>query len=155
DAHDADTLPSLIADDAEFVEHVTGATYGRPGMLLTLRSLRKARDPSYRHEPLATLGTSLALCRLSTAASGYAGRAFDVAAYDKEELLVIEADASERRRWAESFAADRLGDAIVRLYERYAEGLPSGPARDRATATAHAVGATHGPLDIDRHAAVW
>src|SRR5262249_14745165 len=24
DAHDADTLPSLIADDAEFVEHVTG-----------------------------------------------------------------------------------------------------------------------------------
>src|SRR5262249_1076605 len=68
-ARDADVLPSLIADDAEFFEHSTGATYGQPGMLLTWRSLLKARDPSYRHEPLATLGTSLALCRLSTAPS--------------------------------------------------------------------------------------
>ena len=30
----------------------------------------------------------------------------------------------------EFFAADHLGDAIARLYERYAELLPDGPARD-------------------------
>src|SRR5262249_40852268 len=88
-ARDAAGLPGLIADDAEFFEHSTGATHGQPGMLFTLRTLLKARDPSYRHESLATLGTSLALCRLSTSASGFVGRAFDVAAYDREDLLLI------------------------------------------------------------------
>src|SRR5262249_15361272 len=154
-ARDADVLPSLIADDAEFFEHSTGATYGQPGMLLTWRSLLKARDPSYRHEPLATLGTSLALCRLSTAARGCAGGAFDVAAYDREDLLVIEVDANGRRQWQEAFAADRVGDAVVRLYERYAELLPAGPERERAAATARSVAATHGPPGPGRSAASW
>ena len=39
----------------------------------------------------------------------------------------------------EIFAADHLGDAIARLYERYAEQLPEGPERERAAVAALAV----------------
>ena len=38
-------------------------------------------------------------------------------------------------------AVEHLGDAIVRLYERYAELLPDGPEQARAAATAHSVAA--------------
>ena len=44
--------------------------------------------------------------------------------------------ASQRRRHTDIFAVDRLGDAVARLYERYAELLPDGSARTRAAATA-------------------
>src|SRR5262249_35420201 len=67
----------------------------------------------------------------------------------------IEVDENGRRRWSEFFGADRLGDAVVRLYERYAEGLPSGPARARAAATARSIAATIGPFDLDREATTW
>jgi class 3 adenylate cyclase len=154
-AHDADVLPSLLTDDTVSIEHASGVTYERQGVLASWRSLLNARDPSYRHEPLATLGDSLALCRLSTSASSFRGRTFDVGAYEQEYLLTIEADADGRRRRMEGFAANRLGDAIVRLYERYAELLPDGPARVRAAATARAVAATSGPLDPDRSATAW
>src|SRR5262249_22298941 len=56
-------------------------------------------------------------------------------------------------------AVDRLGDAVVRLYERYAELLPDGAARARAAATACSVTglpvrARVEPADVDRYAAV-
>ena len=56
---------------------------------------------------------------------------------------------------SEIFAADRLGDAVARLYERYAELLPDGPARARAAATARSVAAVVAPVDLDqlRHGA--
>ncbi len=154
-ARDGDVLPSLLADEGEFMDHTTGATYEREGLLVTWRALLKARDPSSRHEPLATLGWSFALFRLTTSASGFVGRTFDVGAYEQEQLNAIEVDANGRRRWGEAFALDRLGDAVVRLYERYAESLPDGPARARAAATARAVAATHGPFDADRFAAAY
>ncbi len=65
-----------------------------------MRSLLSARDPTYRHEPLATLGDSLALFRVSTSASGYVGGTFDVGAYEREEIALIEVDAHGRRRRA-------------------------------------------------------
>src|SRR5206468_5442842 len=63
-------------------------------------------------------------------------------------------DAHGRRRRAELFATDRLGDAIVRLYERYAELLPDGPARARAVATARSAAAST-LYDLDRYAAAY
>src|SRR5207244_9910579 len=64
-ARDADALPPLFADDLEVVHHPTGAEHGREGSLLSFRSLLKARAPRLSHEPLATLGDSLAPYRVS------------------------------------------------------------------------------------------
>src|SRR5438094_2523551 len=114
--------------------------------------LLSASEPTCRHELLATLGDSLALCRSSTSASGFAGAKFDVGAYQREEIVLIEVDAQGRRRRGEAFAVDRLGDAIARLYERHADLLPDGPARARAAATARSIAAMMAPTeDFDRY----
>ena len=156
-ARDADALPPLVAESVEVVDHTTGgATYDGQGLLAHWRALLRARDPTYRHEPLATLGDSLALNRMSMSASGIARGKFDVGPYEHEVVLLIEVDAHGRRPVrTEAFAADRLSDAVARLYERYAELLPDGPARVRAAATARSVATMLGPPDLraDRHGA--
>jgi hypothetical protein len=55
-----------------------------------------------------------------------------------------------RYRRAEVFAADRLGDAVVRLYERWAELLPDGVARAGGVVTARSVAAVVGRIELDR-----
>src|SRR5262245_54270436 len=65
---------------------------------------------------------------------------------------VVEVDGQGRRTRNEAFAADKLGDAVARLYERYAELLPDGPERDRAAATARSVSAMVGSFDPERFA---
>src|SRR5262245_64771219 len=100
-----------------------------------------ARDPKCHGEPLATLGDLLALCLMSISASGVCGRTVDVGPYETDEIHLIEVDAQGRRAAGEVFAVDRLGDAVVRLYERYADLLPDGPARTRAAATARSAAA--------------
>jgi hypothetical protein len=119
-------------------------------MLASYRSFMSARDPRFHGEPLATLGDSLALCRVSM--SAIVGRTFDVGAYERDELHLIEVDAQGRCRWSEVFASSNLGDAIVRLYERYAELLPDGPARTRAAGIARSVALTLRPYHLDRYA---
>ncbi|HXJ34498.1 MAG TPA: nuclear transport factor 2 family protein [Candidatus Eisenbacteria bacterium] len=154
-ARAADALPALFADVAEFMERPTAGVYDREGVLISLRSLLRAHEPAYRHEPLATLGDVLALCRVSMSATGLERGKFDVGAFETEHLDVVEVDAQGRRRWVERFASDRLGDAVARLYERYAELLPAGSARDRAAGTARSVAAYTGPFDPDRYTAAW
>jgi class 3 adenylate cyclase/tetratricopeptide (TPR) repeat protein len=151
-ARDADALPALLADEAETTDHTTGVVYDRQGALGSWRALLQAKHPTLVAEPLATLGDSLVLCRESTSASGFVGRTFDVGPYERVEIAVIEVDAQARQRRRESFAADRLGDAVVRLYERYAPLLPDGPARAGGAATPRAVAAMLGPYDLDRYA---
>jgi hypothetical protein len=151
-ARDAGALPTLFADELEVVDHPTGSNVDRQGTLTSLRSVLRVPDLTYRHEPLATLGDSLGLFRLSVSASAVAGEKFDVGAYDIEKIAVVEVDAQGRARRAEDFAPDRLGDAVVRLYERYAELLPDGPERARAAATVRSVVALLGPFDLDRWA---
>ncbi len=155
-ARDVDALSTLFAERVETVQHPTGTTYGREGLLATWRWLLSSRDPTCRHTPLGTLGDSLALCRLSLSASGFAGATFDVGAYEREDIELIEADAQGRHRRYEVFASDHLGNAVVRLYERYADLLPDGPERERAAATARSVAALLGPgtFDIERLATV-
>src|SRR5262249_4733529 len=48
------------------------------------------------------------------------------------------------------FADDHLRQAIARLYQRYADLLPDGPARTRAAATARSVAAFMGAVGLDR-----
>src|SRR5262249_18078068 len=151
-ARDVDTLPTLWADDLEIVDHTTGTVYGREGEFSSFRSLLRAQDPMFRYEPIATLGDSLALCRMWHSASGVADEKLDFGALEREVICPVEADGEGRQGWGEIFAGDRLGDAVARFYQRYAEILPDGPARTRAAATAGSVTAMTGPFDLDRYA---
>src|SRR5262249_28224927 len=108
------------------------------------------RDRELQWGPVGAVGDCLALCRLSVAASGTAGRTFDVGPYEKEEVDLLEVDTEGRYRSSEVFASRHLGDAVVRLYERYAELLPDGPVRTRAATTARSVAALLGPVELDR-----
>src|SRR5262249_5941524 len=155
-ARDADAIDGLIAHDGEAVSHRTGRVIrDRQGWLTSWRSLLHAQEPTCRHEPIATLGESLALCRRSVSGRGFAGAQFDVGAYEKEEIALTEVDSDGRQTRYDDFAEDRLGDAIARLYERYAELLPGGPEHTRAAATARSVAAVLGPFDPDGIAAAY
>jgi hypothetical protein len=147
-ARDADALEVLFTESAEVLDHKSGRKFSRAERISGLRALiAGARDPASRHEPLAVLGSSLALFHRILSASGFAGRDSDAAIYRIEELCVTEVDAQQRCAWSELFAVDRLGDAIVRLYERHAEQLPDGRERQRAAAIARSVAAVLGPPD--------
>src|SRR5262249_32267408 len=60
---DADALAVLLAEEYEFVDHPTGATFGRSGMLDVYRRQFRIQDLTRRRHTLATLGDSLALSR--------------------------------------------------------------------------------------------
>ncbi len=150
-ARDADSVARLFTDQMEAVDHIMHTTWDRQNVVSSWRSLALAEGPACRHERLATLGDSLALCRVMLCASRLVRGSFDVGGYEKTEIHLIEADAQGRRGWTEVFALDRLGDAVVRLYERYAELLPDGPDRTRAAATARSVASWAGSIDLDRY----
>jgi tetratricopeptide (TPR) repeat protein len=140
-ARDADALPGLFADGQVTVHHPTGIVYDGEAGLASWRSLIRAEDQTLTLEPLATLGESLALCRNSISASRIGRGKFDVGPFERDEFVVLEVDARGQNRRAEIFAADRLADAVVSLYERYAELLPDGPERTRALAEGRVRGA--------------
>ena len=140
-ARDADALTGLLADELTIVDHANGITYDRQGSLASFQSMLRVPGLTYRTEHLATLGESLALSRFSVSAAAVTGGRFDVGAYDVERIGLEEVDAQGRRRRAEFFSSDKLGDAIVRLYERYAEMLPDGPKHDRGAMTGRVVAA--------------
>src|SRR5262249_39241794 len=156
-ARDADAIDGLIADHVEAVSHPGKwkVILDRQGWITSWRSLLHAQEPTCRHEPIATLGESLALCRRSVSGRGFAGAQFDVGPYEKEEIALTEVDTHGRQTRYDDFAEDRLGDAIARLYERYAELLPGGPEHTRAAATARSVAAVLGPFDPDGIAAAY
>jgi SnoaL-like domain len=153
-ARDADAIVAHVAF-GEDVEHATGAIYEARAMLPTWLSLMRAEDGTYWTEPLATLGDALALSRQWASASGIAGGKFDVGPYEIEHILLNEVDAQGQHRRTEIFALNRLGDAIARLYERYAELLPDGTARTRAAATARSVAVLLGPFDPEGYAVAF
>jgi ketosteroid isomerase-like protein/tetratricopeptide (TPR) repeat protein len=152
-ARNADAVATHMADSGEVIDHRTGAVYRRPESLASFLSLFRTPDGSYRAEPLATLGDSLALCRQWSSGSALATKQFDVGSWEAETVLLIEADAQGQRRLTEVFHAETLGDAVARLYERYGELLPEGSARVRAAATGRAVAALAEPPDLGRWAA--
>jgi class 3 adenylate cyclase/tetratricopeptide (TPR) repeat protein/ketosteroid isomerase-like protein len=149
---DFDSIPPMFADAYEEVDHPTGSTYGRPGALDSVRRLSRSRDASYRVEPLAVLGDRLMVGRRRISARAAGRERFDVGEYENEAFILMEVDEHGRFRRHEVFADDRLGDAAVRLYERYAELLPAGHERDRAAAIARYVATYTGPVDLERMA---
>jgi class 3 adenylate cyclase/tetratricopeptide (TPR) repeat protein len=153
-ARDLGAIDALCGDPMETVDHPTGATYGREGMLDSSRRMMRRPHLEVRLEALATLGESLCLCRRLVTAPGTAGGGFDVAEYEMEHLAILELDEVGRCGRIEVFAPDHLGEAIGRFYERYAELLPDGPAREGAVATARSVATLVGPRDAHSHDAV-
>ena len=148
-ARDAGAFGRLLADRVESIDHTTGLEYDREGAIDYWRSLLGSEDLAFRNEPLATLGDSLALCAVSVSSSRTVSRGVDVGAIDWRNLVLVEVDAEGRRCRAEVFPPARLGDAISRLYERYAELLPEGPMRAHAAATARSVESLGGLLTPD------
>jgi hypothetical protein len=122
-------------------------------MLGTWRGAMRATRFEFRQEMLASLGDTLALDRHVTTVEGLRDPAmagFGLSEF--HELSLLEVDAEGRWLRSEIFAADRLADGIVRLYERYAELLPEGEERTRAGATARSLAALFGPVDLERWA---
>jgi class 3 adenylate cyclase/ketosteroid isomerase-like protein/tetratricopeptide (TPR) repeat protein len=154
-ALDRDAIESLLADPLHTVEHPTGATYEREGQLESIDRMLRLPNLDFRLEVLATLGESHCLGRRRVAASGTGGGRFDVAEFEMDHIVLSEVDAEGRLRVTEVFAADALSDAVVRLYELYAENLPEGSERTRAAGIAHALSVLEGPVDPDRLAEAY
>jgi class 3 adenylate cyclase/tetratricopeptide (TPR) repeat protein len=152
---DFDTFAAEIGPDFEEISPPTGATYGREAMLRSVERFLRLPGATARHELLATLGDRLWLLRRWMGASAAGRTSFDVGDYEKEEVGVNEVDEHGMALRNEIFATDRLGDALVRLYERFAELLPEGGQRARAAAIARSLGAWNGRLDLDRFRAAF
>src|SRR5262249_48877590 len=154
-ARDIDASRAQLADDLAVLHHPTGVEIGLEAAGGSSGPRMGAETFPFTPAPIATLGASLALSRACLSVDALATD--DVAPFGAANIVTIallEVDAHGRERRVEVFADDRLGDAVTRLYERYAELLPEGPERTRAGATAHAVAVMLGPFDLDRWAAV-
>jgi class 3 adenylate cyclase/tetratricopeptide (TPR) repeat protein len=136
---DIEAIDAWLGDRMEIVEHPTGTTYGREGLVENMRAMMRTPGIEVRNEPLATLGESLWLGHRIVTARGTPGGNFDVADYEMDHVVLNEMDATGRLGRFEVFAPDDLGSAIARMYTRYAELLPEGPTRERAAMTARAL----------------
>lgn len=151
-ARDLEALDRQMSPDIEVVHHATGATYGRQGMLATWRSMFRAASMERRQEEIATLGEDLAVGRHVITLEGLAEK--HVSAFGSveiDEVVLSEVDATGRIRCFELFPSDRLGGALIRMYERYAErqeDADAGAAR-RARGMARALSVSEGPIDVD------
>ena len=148
-AGDADALAALVRDEYRELDHSTGSEWGRDAALASIDRLLRSRDPRYDLEELATLGERLGLNRRRTRASGDTRGKWDVGPYEHEAIQVFEVAEDGRWRSNEAFAADRLGDAIVRLYEMYGESQADESERARARRIAYSVATWNGPIDLD------
>ena len=145
-----DRLERLLAEGAVIVNHPTGREYDRAGAVAFLRSLITAGDWSMAMEPLATLGERLGLFLYTWVVDEMGEEHLsDWGASSGGGYTVLEADADGlERRW-ETFG-DHLADAVVRIYELYAEQLPAGPERDQADAVATILRDGTPQADVDR-----
>ncbi len=148
-AGDRDALATLVHDDYREVDHSTGSEWGRDAALASIERLLRSRDPRYHLEELATLGERLSLNRRRTCSSGDTRGRWDVGPYEHEVIQVVEVADDGRWHSNETFAADRLGDAIARLYETYGESQADETERARAKKIAYSVATWNGPTDLD------
>ena len=149
-ARDTGTLEGAFAQHADVVHHPTGAVFDQRGVLGNWRTLLGASDVRFATTPIATLGDSLALCHGSVSfGSMVADADTSFGAVSKDEFILIEVDARGRRTRLEFFATNRLGDAIARLYDRYADLQPAGRTRDVAERVARAMRAMLEAPDLE------
>ena len=119
--HDFDALADVFAEEyTEKIQDPQRPEVARADMLQGIQALLQLPAASLRMEPFATLGDDLQLHHTHiTAATGDSPLTIDY-------FSVIRVGPDGRLLRTESFDLDRLADAIVRLYERYAES-PSAP----------------------------
>jgi ketosteroid isomerase-like protein/tetratricopeptide (TPR) repeat protein len=152
-ARDMPAYERTLADEFVYVHHVTGATYGKREELAVWQAAFRAEALAFRYEPLAVVDESLVLAREWVSVVGLKERDFDAfGPAEIHDLFIAEEDGQGRVRRMEIFAPSRLGDAVARLYERHAELLSEGPARDRAAAVARSLAIIAGPIDLERWA---
>src|SRR5262249_9459231 len=142
-----DAMSTLVGERWEVIDHTVGTVFDREGALSSFRKMLRGRDLIYHYDLVATLGDSLALARTFVRSSGVARGDVDVGPYESDNVALVETDAAGRYRTLESFRAENLGDAVVRLYERNAGLQPDGPAREGAAATACSMAGLLGPPD--------
>ncbi|MFN2375302.1 MAG: AAA family ATPase [Candidatus Binatia bacterium] len=149
-ARDLEALQRAMSPDIEVVHHTTGTTYGLKGMVATWRSMFRATKMDRRQEEIATLGNDLAVGRHTIALEGFAENHLSAfGSVEINEVVLTEADAAGRIRRFELFSSDRLGAALIRMYELHAEGQDDADAARRARGIARALAVTEGPIDID------
>lgn len=142
-------IRALLADGYQAVDHAAGTAYGADELVESLRLLYQGEDPGYAVEVLATLGPHLSLVREHHGARALADGRFHVAEFAHETIRLSEVGDDGRYERSESFPVDRLGDAVVRMYERYGERAANGPERERALGAARSIRSFSGALGID------
>jgi len=151
-ARDLDALSALTSARLETVHHAFGMTFGRDAVLERFRLLFLAERFTESHEPLAVLGDSLVLVWFVTSFIGLVDGDLEFGPASSVYADLFEVDDGGLVIRNETFAENRLGDAVARLYERHAEILPDGPGRAHAAGTARAVAAMVAPPDLERYA---
>src|SRR5262249_45408134 len=148
-ARDFETVSWLLGE-AGAIDHSTGRTLSPDSHRELFRWIFDYGDVFLRNEPVAALGPSLALARWRDAGSHLVEQDLPSGPFERDGWVLIEADSEARATHTEVFAPDKLGDAIVRLYERQAELVPEGPERERVAVTARSFAASTGPINRDR-----
>jgi hypothetical protein len=119
-AHDFDALADVFAEGyVEKIQDASRPAVRRDEMLVALRALLELPDALLETQPIATLGERLQLHHTHISASTGDEQPLVI-----DYISVIEVDADGRLVSTESFDVDRLGDAIVRLFERAAASSP-------------------------------
>ena len=153
-ARDIDALTSMFSDSFEELDLQTGVNRGRHAVVTSLQQQLQAQDPRLGHELLATRGDSLGLARRWRSIGALPSGQLDGGEHQTEHVGIFEVDRHGQLHHVEVLAADCLGDAVVRLYERSADQFPNGPEQVRAFAIARSVAVIIGLIDPDRVAAV-
>jgi hypothetical protein len=136
-ARDERRFASLLSDDFGYHHQSTGVRFDKRQFMTSWRSAFSAGSLRQSFEVLATLGESLALARESVFVGGLREDVLEpFGPAEVADVIVVESDRQGRATRIDVFAPEHLGDAIARLYERYAELLPEGPERERATQAA-------------------
>jgi ketosteroid isomerase-like protein len=138
-ARDLDAVAALWADDIRYLHGPAGVVLGREEMLAWMRLHFEDRGATLHAENIATLGDSLALQSATWSGSTSVDPDYPVGAFERCYFQLCQVDAQGRMREGESFAPDRLADAIARLYERHAGLIPDGPERVQSIANARFV----------------
>ncbi len=162
-ARDFDALTASSSPGLEVIYHPTGSVYGLAQLVAGFRPLFAATNFAVSQEILASFGDSLALVRRGASHAGTETRSGSFGPVSIDTAVLLEVDAQGRASRSEVFDTTRVGDAIARLYERYAEllpagsstggfGPPAGAERERAAAIARSIAALAAPPNMERYA---
>ncbi len=155
-ARDAAALEDLLAEDLRVRAPPDGASYAGARVHGHVARRLQGEAPRVRaggaREPRRSHGGTPPPCHCRRCARLQRWRTSGGRSSTRSSC--VEADAFGKCRRMDLYAPEKLGDAIVRLYEGYAAGLPQGAARTRAAGIAASMMTYNGAIDLDRVAAV-